>query len=596
MPLSVDGNQTGSSQPPDVTIKLLPSRYSVKESPNGLYLTCVEAPNLTVRIKFGWSVSSGRARRYPKGTIFLDGAARGRPFLDSRRRIYNLDHHEGCIRSLTLATCEQAMVLILKGLDLRAGDWTIYANDPDLDVVIAIWLLLNHTRINDDGSQVKQQIMPLVRLQGVIDAHGLELMDLSGFSQEEQQRWLAVIEDLRQQELSLKKEKKWSSTDHLAYVEHVLRAIDEIVYTARDFEQLGVVDELARVEIEGERTAIVCRSDHGIYDVEKRLRKLLGDRLGLIVLQQGPSVYTVRIVDPFLPITLDAVYTRLNQLDAAVDADSSWGGSGDIGGSPRARGSMLDPGDIAGICDWAFHPPSARQRLATTLRLVVGAGLVLAAAILLTFRGWPGASIPGALALAGADTAAFLFATIALIAGGLLALGTRFRGRVSFGTRLPIGRGWLLLCLPPALIAAVAGGSWAPLHLIVEQRSLGLAGLLVPLLGAVAAELLFRGIVHGYLVDKFHVQRPGGDWFLSVPNVLAAVMYAVAAVILLVAPIWSLPGSWKLLQVAHWLAAIFILSLACGVARERTGSLIASVIIHGLAATAAWFLVPAIFG
>jgi hypothetical protein len=596
MPLSVDSHHMGAGQAVDATVKLLPSRYSVRESPKGPYLTCVEAPNLIVRIKFGWSVSSRSARRFPKGTIFLDGAARGRPFLDSRRRIYNLDHHEGCIRSFTLATCEQAMVLILKGLDLRASDWTIYSNDPDLDVVIAIWLLLNHSRINADGSQVKQQIMPIVRLQGVIDTHGLELMDLSGFSDDEQQRWLAVIEGLRQQELSLKKAKAWSSTDHLAYVEHVLRAIDEIVYSAHDFEQLGVVDELARIEIEGERTAIVCRSDHGIYDVEKRLRKLLGDRLGLIVLQQGQSVYTVRQVDPFLPITLDAVYTRLNQLDAAVDENNCWGGSGDIGGSPRASGSKLGAGEIAGICDWAFHPPGAHRRLATTIRLVMGVSLVLAAAILVTFRGWPGGSIPGAFALGGADTIAFLYASIALTAAGLLALGTRFRDRVSFGIRLPIGRSWLLLCLPPALIAAVAGGSWAPLHLIIRHHSLGPLGLLIPALGAAAAELLFRGLVHGYLVDKFHIQRPGGDWFLSVPNVLAAVMSGIAAVVLLVAPTWSLPGSWQLLQAVHWIAAIFLLALTCGVVRERSGSLVASVIIHALAAMVAWYLVPAFFG
>jgi hypothetical protein len=596
MSSSVDSHQLGSGQPADATVKLLPSRYSIRESPEGPYLTCVEAPNLIVRIKFGWSVSSRSARHYPKGTIFLDGAARGKPFLDSRRRIYNLDHHEGCIRSFTMATCEQAMVLILKGLDLRAGDWTIYSNDPDLDVVIAIWLLLNHSRLNTDLSQVKQQIMPIVRLQGVIDAHGLELMDLSGFSAEEQQRCLAVIQGLRQQELSLKKAKRWSSTDHLAYVEHVLRAIDELVYSARDFEQLGVVDELARVEIEGERTAIVCRSDHGIYDVEKHLRKLLGDRLGLIVLQQAPLVYTMRQVDPFLPITLDAVYTRLNQLDGAVEENNCWGGSGDIGGSPRASGSRLSAAEIAGICEWVLHPPGARRRLATTLRLVIIVSMVLLAAILATFRGWPGGSIPGALTLAGADTAAFLFSTIALAAGGLLALGAYLRGRVSFGMRLPIDRSWLMLGLPVALIAAVAGGTWAPLHLISRHPGLGPAGLLVPVLAAIAAELLFRGVVHGYLVDKFHIQRPGGDWFLSVPNVLAAVMSGIAAVILLVAPTWSLPGSLKLTQAVHWLAAIFVLALTCGFIRERSGSLLASVIIHALAATAAWYLVPVFWG
>ena len=60
----------------------------------------------------------GRFEQANKGTIFLDGAAKGEPFMDASRGIYNLDHHEGCVRSFTLSTCEQAMILIRKGLDL----------------------------------------------------------------------------------------------------------------------------------------------------------------------------------------------------------------------------------------------------------------------------------------------------------------------------------------------------------------------------------------------------------------------------------------------------------------------------------------------
>jgi hypothetical protein len=159
----------------------LPVRYQVKEDESGRYLTCVEASNIFVRIDKTLSVSASAARKYPKGTIFLDGAAKGEPFMDSSRGVYNLDHHEGCVRSFTLSTCEQAMIVIRRGLDLDGERWTVWANDPDLDTVLAIWLLLNHRRINEEGSSARKKIMPIVRLQGVIDAHGFELKELTAF-------------------------------------------------------------------------------------------------------------------------------------------------------------------------------------------------------------------------------------------------------------------------------------------------------------------------------------------------------------------------------------------------------------------------------
>src|SRR6059036_2949344 len=120
------------------------------------------------------TIADSAARKAAPGTIYLDGAAEGGPFLDVEKGLFNLDHHEGCVRSFTLATCEQAMVVIRKGMDLQRRDWTIYANDPDLDTVLAIWVLLNHVRLNELNGKTRVRIMPLLRLQGLIDAQGLE--------------------------------------------------------------------------------------------------------------------------------------------------------------------------------------------------------------------------------------------------------------------------------------------------------------------------------------------------------------------------------------------------------------------------------------
>ena len=165
---------------PAASVSRLPDRYKARPERRGSILTCTEAPTIRVHLERGFTVTAAEARSYPQGSIFLDGAAQGEPFLSPERAVYNLDHHEGCVRAFTLATCEQAMVLIRKRVDLRKREWTIYANDADLDTVLAIWVLLNHLRLVHQNPELCAEILPLLRLEGTIDALGVELQDLCG--------------------------------------------------------------------------------------------------------------------------------------------------------------------------------------------------------------------------------------------------------------------------------------------------------------------------------------------------------------------------------------------------------------------------------
>jgi hypothetical protein len=100
----------------------LPERYSIKSNGDERVLICLEAPNLNVHIEPGLVINASMARKSPSGTIFLDGVAQCEPFMDHERQVYNLDHHEGCVRAFTLATCEQTLVMYMKGLDLRGRE------------------------------------------------------------------------------------------------------------------------------------------------------------------------------------------------------------------------------------------------------------------------------------------------------------------------------------------------------------------------------------------------------------------------------------------------------------------------------------------
>ena len=368
----------------DATGHVFPDRYSIKEVGTDRTLTCFEAPNLQVTIKAGLTVTASAARKAPPGTIYLDGVAQAEPFLDHEKKVYNLDHHEGCVRTFTLATCEQALIMCVKGLDLRDREWKIFANEPDLDTILAIWILLNHQRINNRDAIHRRSLFALVRLEGIIDALGLELRELSGLPADLLQKLMRIIDRLRMEELELKKGGEWSKTDFLAYTVGVLRKLDQFLIKLGALDDFKGVEELARIELTNNRIAVVVTSDLGIYELEPHLIKLYGNRLGWVALRRGEKDYTLRQMDLFMPVNLEDVYQRLNFMDPAVKGRinvSRWGGSGDIGGSPRNLGTRLLPGEIVSACRDVIEKRSDIRHVKRFLSSAVFSMLIVIAAI-----------------------------------------------------------------------------------------------------------------------------------------------------------------------------------------------------------------------
>lgn len=567
--------EKNSEQEPSAAAEL-PDRYSIRRKGEERELVCSESPTIAVRVARGVTVAAGAARKAAPGTIYLDGAAEGGPFLDAEKAAFNLDHHEGCVRSFTLATCEQAMVVIRKGLDLQRRDWTIYANEPDLDTVLAIWALLNHMRLNDADPEIRGKVMPLVRLEGAIDAHGLEMQELCGFPPELQESVFADLEQLRSKEVALKREGKWHEIDFLEYTADVLRAIDAMIYSSHHFEGVLEVEELARAEIGESRLAIVCRSETGIYEVEPHLRRLHGKRLGVVILQKGPNTYTLRQADAFLPATLESAYERLNLIDPAAGhrrSGNRWGGSGEIGGSPRTTGTLLTPRQIADAFTWAYGRPTMMQRLATLAVALLGTSAVMVASIMATYLvGWlhdPAGSIEGyfrnqAGAYVGVLSALSWLATLAALRSG----------PKLYGLCMPAGFDWLVL-FPGALLGGLAGGGWifaTPLTSFQLFRERALIEIAIAMAFPVAAEVLFRGLAHGTLAERFPTQRAGGPWFLSWPVLISSALYAL----------WTqlpfLPFFYR--DDSLTFAGAILFGISSGMARERSESLLPCVILH----------------
>jgi len=565
----------------------LPQRYRVREEDEGSSLRCLEAPGVEVRIFRSFAYSEVDARKLGERVIFLDGAGQFAPTLDHERKLYNLDHHQGCLRAFTLATCEQALVLVAKGLDLDSGNWTVYANEPDLDTIFAIWVLLNYRRVRTLKKESRDILLPLLRLEGAIDANGLEIGELCGLPVEVLESARKELDLLHRAELELKKSGHWGKTDLARYTRGMLAEIDGLVYNPADFEHFtSIEEEYGHIDLGDNKVAVVCRDSSGIYEVEKRLKQYWGDRLGIIALETGPGVFTLRRSASLAGIDLERAYEQLNLQDSAVDVrppEKRWGGSDDIGGSPRPSGTALDPKGIGKVL-WGAYFPRSRWRKPKQFSLAVGASLMTTLGALggwAVFRRlWGAPNNTGAQLWESALAAAFMI----VMAAALTWRSSRGRFWL-YGTRVPAGKDWLLVTLP-GLAGLLSLGSWLPGSL--GAPSSWLAAVIAMALLAVALELSYRGLVHGLLILDFTGQRVGGRWRLSVPVMASGLLFSGLVLLAwrleLLTPIPPLADLASLQSAALVGVGGLLAGLSLGMVRERSLSLWPGVVMQMVAA------------
>lgn len=510
-------------------LEQIPNRYKLRELTGSRALMCNEAPSITVNFDRRYGFSEADARKLGERVILLDGAGQFSPLVDDAAHLYNLDHHEGCSRAFTLATCEQALILVLKGLQLDKGDWTVYANEPDLDTIFAIWVLLNHRRVRQLDTRQRDAIIPLLRLEGAIDANGFEIAEFCGLPQDRLHDEKERLDRLHKIELEVKRTGVWSEVDLAEYSQSMLLEIDRYVFQASDFSDYDSVEEIyGHVDIGADHVAVVCRDGSGIYDVERRLKKVWGDRLGIVALERDTCQYTLRRTAALAGIELEDAYSKLNLLDPVVDGrppEKRWGGSEEIGGSPRPSGTGLTPLEIGNILKLTFKsatPWQHLQRFATTALWAIGLGMV-AALTLLVWRLVGEEQAPAAVAASRSAVELALVATVVSIAAWILTHRLSSGWTWLFGWRRPAGRDWLYL-VPLVLAGGALGGAWAPAD--IPRGELPPLALVATLVAALATELSFRGLLHGLMILDYRVQSVRGRWFLSRPTMATALLFA----------------------------------------------------------------------
>lgn len=284
------------------------------------------------------------SQNFPRHSIAVDGYCAGPPQFDARRCVLNINHHEGVDRLATRASCDQAFVAVADGLydtfrDKKGPDAALYCNDCDQDVALASYIL------------TRPHLVDHPRLRGLIRI--CDLMDTSMGIMPHRSRWQA----LRQLAWATEPYTKARTSGRLpeldgegmmAVVEAVHRRLDDLISGRRirfrrmntHFETIGGGKEWTFVRECGSQ-ARIGMAEHGIRAF-----------VALVHEDQETGVYRYSIgrLSLFIPFPQEMIFTALNQAEGiAADDLDHWGGGPTAGGSPRKRGSRLNPSEVEKI-------------------------------------------------------------------------------------------------------------------------------------------------------------------------------------------------------------------------------------------------------
>jgi hypothetical protein len=273
---------------------------------------------------------------FPSGSVALDGAVRGGPFIDDETLHANFDHHEGVVRDVTMSTAMQCYFAI-KGrfCERRDGRFTIVTNDVDQDTSLAAWLLRNWKRFS--GVQSHPSIGRLLTLTDRLDVTaGAFPMSLDDQVMRQHSWVFKPYTDARK------------SGDLANGGEPTMRSIMLAVFGNLNDLMLGRGGEQ---ELDTRHEILYASSRHGFEIVdeiggnEARYHLFSTGHLwqGYVSIvarkPDGRIVYTIGKPSAHVDFNVPELYDALNAAEGLTRA-TGWNGSTIVGGSPRSGSTM----------------------------------------------------------------------------------------------------------------------------------------------------------------------------------------------------------------------------------------------------------------
>jgi hypothetical protein len=251
----------------------------------------------------------------PEYSIALDGFVQG-PQVDPDHHRHSFDHHSGCLRYCTTAACTQAWTAVSLGLDPE--NYTVYANDVDSDVCVAVWVLKNPDRC------AEPLVKKLVDAVGLGDMH-CGAIPLNGMTK--------IVEWISAPETESRKNDDYSKICDeglMSILEAVLHRIDLYVDGEASVEVAKSHHKSPEFKIlknENEWVMVQAQDPH----VLSAVYHAGFDRVVVVRPQSdGSNAITLAKRSDFVPhFPLPKFYEALNQLELG------WGGGTTAGGAPR---------------------------------------------------------------------------------------------------------------------------------------------------------------------------------------------------------------------------------------------------------------------
>jgi hypothetical protein len=264
----------------------------------------------------------------PANSIALDGAVQG-PRVEPATRRFSFDHHGGCLRLVTLATCQQVLTALKLGLVVDA-ETTVFVNDLDADTVVSVWLLKN-ADVDFDAAR----LFSMVRCIGETDAHGPIFPPI------------ALHKEITP---------PWGSKEpqNLALLDRYLSIVDRWIAGAMDAEPYAPPRPARGWALGREGGWVQVDSRDGFADLyaagffaaalvspaaDGSSMWTIGKRSDLVPLALGPADLSPARSGDYTDTILGQL-AKLEATEHGVASTANWGGGSSIGGSPRLPGGV----------------------------------------------------------------------------------------------------------------------------------------------------------------------------------------------------------------------------------------------------------------
>ena len=278
-------------------------------------------------------------KSHPPFSIALDGYVAAPPFFEITPTgpYRNFNHHEMVDRTCTCATCEQCRRAVILGL-YELYSWpsgpraTLWVNDCDQDVCLATWILMNPDRASEPHVQSLTYIEDLLDMS----AGAFPVSQTAGLLGEV--RW--VFEAYTSQRSKIGQLDAAGMRD---IIDEVHKRIDKFVRGKAEklelqggYEVLGGGHQwtLAEVEHQHARQRLL---ENGV-NAAVELYSKSDDHYWYSIWRRSEYITTFPVLE------ILAALSRAEGFE--VDDPTGWGGSDNVGGSPRGVGSKLPPSDV----------------------------------------------------------------------------------------------------------------------------------------------------------------------------------------------------------------------------------------------------------